>query len=220
MLGPAPSPNIPPADPRWQTWFSQLVTAVNGFINTGYGYWQTLNQYVSQLLLGPGNSVVNVFGGAAGSTLELRFCALGNTGAYPYWRILFNGTGGIEIQNATDATYATCNPVLSLSSEAGISFGIDGLGINIDTSTDVARIAIRDAATANLLGEIRAGNTGVGSGSSLVISAVNAGTGVMEDCMYLDPSADSNNPLNVWVAGGWHKMTRTLTGGINYATLP
>lgn len=185
-----------------------------------YGIWQIISDFMVTLYL-KANAVINVFtDSTTPGSLEWRIGALGNgTGApKPYWRILFNATGGIEIQNAGQANYSDAKNVLSLGAFGEVNVNIDNNGLNLDSSNTgiYSNINFRDS-NGVIKGQVACGPSPLNANQPAVfLSAVNL-SGALQPYLLIDPrdstQADAgDNPICMWASGGWHRLRRASNG--------
>lgn len=184
-----------------------------------YAVWQTVSMYLITLMLG-GNGIVQVMSNTPG-TLELRLGAVGNSQAQsprPYWRILFNATGGVEVQNAGQADYSDAANILSFADTTTINVNIDNFGVNMDSVMGgyYSNLNFRDG-NGVLKGQVAYGPSPLNPNQgALYLSAVNL-QGNLEPMILIDPrdstQADSgNNPIVLKVDGAWHRLRRASNG--------
>ena len=181
-----------------------------------FGIWEKVSDWWATLKFSNNNSGFTVTSDGPGS-LEFRFAALGNAGsARPWWRVLFNATSGIEIQNASNENFTDAANVLSFSAEQNINVNIDQFGVNLDCNNGSGAINVRQGDGGPTIGRLSIGPSPLGSGTAIVLSAKNL-AGNLQPCLLVDPNDGSqadtgDNPVCIWVGGGWHRIRRTPEG--------
>lgn len=189
-----------------------------------YGEWTRNSDNEAELVLGPGNGVVKMINNGPGS-LELRYSMLNNNAPRAHWRILFNATGGVEIQNASDDTYTDAKNVLSLAG-GDVNVNIDNYGTNMDSQRldKFSRVSFRNSDGSQVLGQVASGPSPLNANqSALYLSSVNL-AGNLQPYIIIDPRDSTqidagDNPICLWVGGQWHRVRRVLLNGQYVATL-
>lgn len=181
-----------------------------------FGAWERLSDWWARLRFGNNNSGFTVTSDGPGS-LEFRFAALGNPGSpRPWWRVLFNATSGVEIQNASNEVFSDALTVVALGAQQNTSLGVAAEGINVDVTNLDGSVTIRSFDGATPLGRIRCVSNGQG-GFQWVFSARNK-NGVMIEMMALDPDQAFDGCLAIVAGGAWHRLRADPPTGGN-ATL-
>ena len=182
-----------------------------------YGDWVRVSDNVSEVVLGPGNGVIRMINNGPGS-MELRFVAMNNSAPMAHWRMLFNATGGLEIQQSPDDTYAAAKNVLSIAG-GDVNVVIDNYGLAQDSlRTDkLSRVAFRNADGTQVLGQVTCGPSPLnGNEPAVYFSAVNLNS-TLQPYLVIGPrdsnQADSgDNPICMWVGNAWRRLRRDPNG--------
>lgn len=161
-----------------------------------FAVWEKVNDWWNTLTLKSGGAGMTIkTDGSGPSGYEIRIGILGNNTPRPWWRIFFNATGGIEIQNASDELFTDAANVVSLAGQTNINANIDAYGLNLDAGNIDGRVAIRNGDGTAVLGAMRA--VGNGQGGFQVIFSARDKTGAFVDLMALDP--DQRHDGAMWV---------------------
>lgn len=175
-----------------------------------FGVWEKLSDFWAKLSFSNNNSGVTVTSDGPGS-MEFRFAALGNTGsARPWWRVLFNATSGVEVQNSSNENFSDALTIIALGAQINTSFGADTNGLNVDVSNLDGGLKVRSFDGAATLGRIRCVSNGQG-GFQWIFSARNS-SGQMIDMAALDPDLVWDGALAVKASGADHRLRRDAGG--------
>lgn len=182
--------------------------------------WQRISDWWALVQFGPGNCGVTIkTEPEAPGSLEFRAGALGNSQQFPWWRVLFQIFGGIELQNSSDENFPDAFTVIALGAQRNTSLGVAAEGINIDVNNLNGAIAFRGPEDAQgnrpVLGKIRLCDNGA-NGFQMIVS-IRDNTGTMRDCLILDPSVDASGALATIAGGSMHRLRRTAEGNATLA---
>jgi hypothetical protein len=183
------------------------------------GDWVRINDNTAQVEFGTGNGVAKIIADGPGS-LEVRFAALNNSASLCHWRMLFNATGQLEVQRASDDTFSDAKNILSLAG-GSINVNIDDYGVNTDSARagNYSNINFRNSDGSQIRGQVACGPSPLNSAQpALYFSALDP-SGTLKPCMVIGPrdgmtasTTDANdNPIAFWVGGGWHRLRRSGT---------
>lgn len=175
-----------------------------------FALWEKVSDFWATLRFGASNSGVTVSSDGPGS-MEFRFAALGNPGSpRPWWRVLFNATSGIEVQNASNENFSDALTIIALGAQTNTSLGVAAEGINVDVSNLDGSLTVRSFDGVTALGRLRCIANGQG-GFQWIFSARN-NSGQLVDLAALDADQIADGALAVKASGADHRLRRDSNG--------